>query len=291
MNREGGDVSATNEFNHSWLNGRLKYQYINPSAQTAKVEGCHPNGKPSFLYFLKQGQLDGVCRAWHETGQLKIEEVFTIGMLLSSKEWFANGQIKSETPYKNGMIHGIRKTWYENGQLLRQCPYMEHMRHGTSTSWYPTGRIKSEEKFQSGRSHGINTYWDLGGKQLFKQLFIRGKLINNGINSLINSGALTARYIIKINNAEVRRVCLEELGYGRFLNQLDHEIIDKDGDYELVKINWHIKERPIVLVKVKCPSTGAFYVLRVPLSMKTVKEAVAWTFGMSKTAYKPEEES
>ena len=240
---------------------------------------------------MKKGKLDGLCRAWYETGELKIEEVFTTDMLLSSKEWFANRQIKSETPYKNGMIHGIRKTWYGNGQLLRQCPYIEHMRHGTSTSWYPSGRIKSEEKFQGGRSHGINTYWDLSGKQLFKQLFIRGKLINNGINSLINSGGLTAKHILKINNAEVRRVCLEELGYGRFLNQLDHEIIDKQEDYELVKINWHRKERPISLVKVKCPSTGAFYVLRVPLSTKTVKEAVAWTFGMATKDYRPEEES
>ena len=72
---------------------------------------------------------------------------------------------------------------------------------------------------------------------------------------------------------------------------VEHEIIDKDGDYELVKIRWHKKEMPIVLVKVKCPSTGAFYVLRVPLSIKTVKEAVAWTFGMATKDYKPEEES
>ena len=102
---------------------------------------------------------------------------------------------------------------------------------------------------------------------------------------------MTAKHILKINNAEVRRVCLEELGYGRFLNQLEHEVIDKDGDYELVKVDWHAKERPIALVKVKCPSTGAFYVLRVPLSVKSVREAVAWTFGMSKNDYKPEEES
>ena len=142
-----GDVLEINKISHSWLDGRLRYEYINPSAKKAKVEGYHPDGKPSFLYFLKKGKLDGLCRAWYETGELKIEEVFTTDMLLSSKEWFANRQIKSETPYKNGMIHGIRKTWYENGQLLRQCPYMEHMRHGTSTSWYPTGRIKSSSAF------------------------------------------------------------------------------------------------------------------------------------------------
>jgi len=284
-------VSEINQFNHSWLNGRLKYQYINPNAQIAQLVGYHPNGKCSFLYFLKDGKLDGFCRAWHETGQIRIEEVFTLGRPISSKEWFASGQIKSEIPYKEGKIHGVRKTWYENGQLLRQCPYIEHMRHGVATTWYPTGRMKSEEKFESGLSHGINTYWREDGKQVDKQLFIRGHLINTKINSLIRSGELTARQILKINNVEVRRVCLEEFGYGRFLNQLEHEVVDEEGDYELIRINWHKKERPICLVKVKCPSTGVFYVLRVPLSMKSVEEAVAWTFGMSKKEYKPEEES
>ena len=284
-------MSAINQFNRSWLNGRLRYEYINPNAQMAQLVGYHPNGKCSFLYFLKDGKLDGFCRAWNETGKIKIEEVFTAGRLLSYTEWFASGQIKSEIPYKQGRIHGIRKSWYENGQLARQCPYVEYMRHGVATSWYPSGRIKSEERFQSGLFHGINTYWDENGKQSGKQLFIRGHLINTKVNRLINSGELTAKHLLKINNAEVRRVCLEELGYGRFLNQLEHEVIDKTGDYELVKVRWHIKERPIALVKVKCPSTGAFYVLRVPLSMKTVQEAVAWTFGMSKNDYKPEEES
>ena len=284
-------MSETNQFNRSWLNGRLRYEYINPSAQMAQLVGYHPNGKCSFLYFLKDGKLDGFCRAWHETGKIKIEEVFTTGRLLSYKEWFANGRLKLEIPYRQGRIHGIRKAWYKNGQLARQCSYVEYMRHGVATSWYPNGRIKSEEKFNSGRFHGINTYWDENGQQSGKQLFIRGHLINTKINHLINSGELTAKHILKINNAEVRRVCLEELGYGRFLNQLEHEIIDRAGDYELVKVRWHIKERPIVLVKVKCPSTGAFYVLRVPPSAKTVREAVAWTFGMSKNDYMPEEES
>ena len=288
MNPVGGNVSGINELSQSWLNGRLKYQYI--SAQTAKIEGCYPSGKPSFLYFLKNGNMDGICRAWHETGQIKIEEAFDSGEPLSSKEWFANGHIRSETPYKQGMIDGICNAWYENGQLARQCSYRKNLRHGVITNWHPNGRIKSEERFNSGRLHGVSTYWNESGKQS-KVTFIRNTFINNKTSSLIGSGELTAKHILKINNAEVRRVCLEELGYGRFLNQLEHEVIDKDGDYELVKVDWHAKERPIALVKVKCPSTGAFYVLRVPLSVKSVREAVAWTFGMSKNDYKPEEES
>ena len=44
-------------------------------------------------------------------------------------------------------------------------------------------------------------------------------------------------------------------------------------------------------MKVKCPSTEAFYTLRVPPTMKTVEDAVAWTFGMSGIEYSPEQEA
>ena len=94
-----------------------------------------------------------------------------------------------------------------------------------------------------------------------------------------------------MKNAEIRRICLEELGYARFLSQVDHQVIEKDGEYELVRIDWHKNEEPICLVKVKCPSTGAFYTLRVPLDMKTVKQAVAWTFGLKPSQYCPEKET
>ncbi len=81
------------------------------------------------------------------------------------------------------------------------------------------------------------------------------------------------------------------MGYGRFLSQVTHQILDKAGDYELVKIDWHKREEPIYLVKVKCPSTGAFYTLRVPPTVKTVKEGVAWTFHLDQEEYNPEIET
>ena len=124
-----------------------------------------------------------------------------------------------------------------------------------------------------------------------KQIYVRGVRISGDLNNLINSGKVTAKLILRIGNTAVRRICLEEFGYGRFLAQLPHKILDRNGEYELVKIDWHKREEPVYLVKVKCPSTGAFYTLRVPPAMKTVKEAVAWTFGVSEDQYQPEAET
>ena len=33
------------------------------------------------------------------------------------KEYYQNGKLCSETPYKNDKRHGIRKFYYENGKL------------------------------------------------------------------------------------------------------------------------------------------------------------------------------
>jgi hypothetical protein len=42
-----------------------------------------------------------------------------------------------------------------------------------------------------------------------------------------------------------------------------------------------------VAVLVKCPSSGRDYVLRVPPAMKSARDAVAWTFGMTAKEYQP----
>ena len=45
------------------------------------------------------------------------------------------------------------------------------------------------------------------------------------------------------------------------------------------------------MVKVKDSTTGEIYLLRVPPTMKTCKEAVAWTFGMTAEEYVLEKET
>jgi hypothetical protein len=47
------------------------------------------------------------------------------------------------------------------------------------------------------------------------------------------------------------------------------------------------EEEPIMLVKVKDPSTGLIHLLRVPPTMRTCREAITWTFGMTGEEYNP----
>jgi len=58
------------------------------------------------------------------------------------KEYWANGQIKWETPYKNGERDGIAKYWYEDGQIGYEILYKNGKRDGIEKYWYDNGQIK-----------------------------------------------------------------------------------------------------------------------------------------------------
>jgi antitoxin component YwqK of YwqJK toxin-antitoxin module len=283
----------------SALDGKLKCQYYdNSGAAVGEAVGYYDNGTSRFKYPLVKGALSGTGKTWYEDGMLHGEESFRNGVLHGRRrEWYPGGILRLETNYEFGHRSGEHKEWYEDGKPKKRCEYSAYTAnmspgslHGAYLEWYPDGKLKVSATYKVDRIHGVCKVWNEVGV-MEKRVYVRGVRVSGDLGRVINSGKLTAKHILRVTNAAVRRVCLEELGYGRFLSQLPHAIIDRSGEYELVKIDWHKREEPIYLVKVKCPSTGAFYTLRVPTDMKTVKEAVAWTFGVSQNEYLPEIET
>jgi len=86
-------------------------------------------------------------------------------------------------------------------------------------------------------------------------------------------------------NAELRRVLLREVGYSRIMQEIPNTLIHSDRDMELRRIDAAVDVEPITLLKVTCPSTGAFYTLRVPPDSGTCEAARAWTFGEEAIEY------
>ena len=275
-----------------WLNGRLKYCYLNKEGTEAEAVEYYDNGQLKYRYLVNFGELHGSCRIWYEDGRLQCEERYVSGRLHGLKQvWYPNGVLQAELNYKNGFRDGTCKYWYENEKPQEISVYVNGSYGGTRTTWYPNGSMQLQCHYRNGLLHGSEKEWSEDGKLKLNKAYVNGMAIPVWVNNLLVSGSLKAEHILKISNTAVRRLCLEELGYGRFLAQMKHEIIDKDGEYELVKIDWHKREESIHLVKVKCPSTGAFYTLRVPPTVKTVKKAIAWTFGLNQDDYKPELET
>ncbi|MFH1022882.1 MAG: hypothetical protein V1809_05795 [Planctomycetota bacterium] len=82
-------------------------------------------------------------------------------------------------------------------------------------------------------------------------------------------------WIFDEKNQTLRRVLIEGIGHDRLAHS-QGQPIHVDGDMELLGV-WHSGFDPIVFLKVKCPSTGLFYVLRVPPEMRTCRQARNWT--------------
>ena len=97
-------------------------------------------------------------------------------------------------------------------------------------------------------------------------------------------GAIHADDVLNEPNQAVRRILLERMGLERFVDEAGAEVLDTDsdagGERRLLEIQFDGGE-PLRCVAVRCPSTGSRYVLRVPPTMRTCREAVAWTAGFT----------
>ena len=97
--------------------------------------------------------------------------------------------------------------------------------------------------------------------------------------------------VLATRNVELRRVLLERMGYERFLTETRAEVLDRDrdpgGERQLVRVPLRDDE-PLVCVAVRCPSTARQYVIRVPPTMRTCHQAVAWVCGFDDASdYRP----
>ncbi len=93
---------------------------------------------------------------------------------------------------------------------------------------------------------------------------------------------LSGAGILAERNVELRRVMIERLGFEKFLREVSAKVIDEDrdpgGKRQLLRVLLP-EDEPIVVVSVFCPSTGRQYLVRVPPTMKSCRQAVAWTAG------------
>lgn len=120
-------------------------------------------------YFVDDNTLVGVRRYWDEKkSKLHSEELYAPSDSWRfqhkngvQREWYKNGQLKSERPYKNDKMHGTFKQWDENGKLLGSFEMKEDS--GPFQSWYPNGQVEEIRPCKNGKIHGEwRWYFDNG---------------------------------------------------------------------------------------------------------------------------------
>ncbi|MHB8625227.1 MAG: leucine-rich repeat domain-containing protein [Aggregatilineales bacterium] len=93
---------------------------------------------------------------------------------------------------------------------------------------------------------------------------------------------ITAQEVLNQPNAEVRRVMLERMGYEKFMQEANAEVLDLDrdpgGQRRLLRVPME-RDEPVVCLEVADPSTNRGYLLRVPPTILTCQQAAAWIAG------------
>ena len=84
-----------------------------------------------------------------------------------------------------------------------------------------------------------------------------------------------SQWLLTEENAEVRRVLIEGIGYDRIIQELSAKQIDSWQEYALLQID-NADVEPICLLKMTCPSTGFIHALRVPPNLTSAREAIGW---------------
>lgn len=149
---------------------------------------------------------------------------------------------------------------------LRDCARMEQLPEGMQVrAWVDIGGTKIEGLPESFAGTGLR--WR--GVSVTPQIAFFPETLKSA--DALNEG-----------NAEVRRVMIERIGFERFLQESNarvlHEDTDPGGPRQLLQVDLESDE-PLVCVSVRCPSTGRHYLIRVPPTMRTCHQAVAWTAG------------
>ncbi|MEM6752938.1 MAG: DUF6745 domain-containing protein, partial [Cyanobacteria bacterium P01_C01_bin.38] len=102
----------------------------------------------------------------------------------------------------------------------------------------------------------------------------------------IPSSQWKSQWLLSEENAELRRILIQSIGYNKICEELGAIELDSWNEYTLLKIenyteinnphNSRNNSEPMHLLKMTCPSTGHIHFLRVPPDIASAREAITW---------------
>jgi len=105
---------------------------------------------------------------YYDDAKTKPKEVFEVDKETGKKdgkykEFYKNGQVKTEAQYKDGNGDGPYKEYYENGQVSKETQYKEGYAEGPYKEYYKNGQVKKEVLYKGGKADGTyKEYYENG---------------------------------------------------------------------------------------------------------------------------------
>ena len=151
------------------------------------------NRKPGEPYIEFVGTMtDGVKKIYNAEGNLETETPYKDSLPNGlQKEYYKTGKIYRETPLVNGKPNGLVKEYYNAaGTIYREMPVVNGKANGIIKKYYENGVLLSEAPYENGEpSMGLKEYSETGTP--IEKL----KMVFKGIDKISSEGT----YIIEIS--------------------------------------------------------------------------------------------
>lgn len=172
-----GGLSGKGEFDKDgkkqgvWLfydkNGNLfKKEDNNHGLLTNDYYTYFENEKVHFFAQYKNDTLHGKYQEYNEKGALIEESIYVDGKIEGEYlVYFPIGKeyIQYKIPYQNGLLEGVVYEYYSNGQLESETPFKADKKSGLETDYFPNGQIQSTANYVDGKLEGPFTDYYFNG--------------------------------------------------------------------------------------------------------------------------------
>ncbi len=149
----------------------------------------YPNGKPKTVASYKGNIPEGIRRDYDTAGRVIAAYTFSNGKIISEgiiddegvkdgtwKEFYNDGQLRSEGLYSLGKRIGRWRFYHQNGSIEQEGNYNNQGNTDGAWKWYyDTGIVLREESFRNGLSDGLTSEFDESGKLIIQGEYIDGQ--------------------------------------------------------------------------------------------------------------------
>ncbi|GAA5042102.1 hypothetical protein GCM10011506_44730 [Marivirga lumbricoides] len=110
----------------------------------------------------------GEVKKFYPDGKLKTLVTYDHGVTLNSKQYYENGKLEMEFPYKEGKKHGKRSKYWESGKIKSVLEYRngepiaglkEYKESGKEVTAYPSLKIEQINQLSNNGKYYIDVYF------------------------------------------------------------------------------------------------------------------------------------
>ena len=180
---ETGELKRTYSYTKGKKDVENKYYFKSGSIKTETIQ---VNGDKVFKEYFESGMLyfekklgGGYAKEYFENGNLKSEgNYFETELTGNWKQYFETGELEWEVEYAFSYPEGIYKQYYKNGQLKIEGINKKGKKEGLEKRYFEDGKLEWEGRYTKGVFDGKWKGYDASGKQNHNHKYKKGALLS-----------------------------------------------------------------------------------------------------------------